>query len=117
MSTEIRSSPVPVLLTTQPIKLGSESFKVIRRMILRTIHQTNPGFFSGFYIFGSSDLINWQRLTGRNHISGLKRDVLLQRTGSKFKYFVVVFAGKFLPNSYVGDIDVSWDVKMANKLR
>lgn len=120
LSTEIKVDEwIDTLITTQPMMFGSESFKVIRRMILRTLHETRENVFnSGFYIFGSSDLINWQRVTGRNHISGKKRDILLQRSGSKFKYFIVVFAGKLkVLDSYIGDLNVSFDYKANNKLR
>lgn len=108
-----------VLLTSQPMMFGSESFKVIRRVILRTIHETQEGVFnSGFYLFGSSDLINWQRVTGRNHISGRKRDILLQRSGSKFKYFIFVFAAKLkVVGSYIAELQISFDYKANNKLR
>ena len=117
LSTETRSSYIQVLLTTQPMKFETDTFKVIKRMVLRTRHETETGTYSGFYYFGSSDLINWQRITGRNHISGKKRDILLQRSGSMFKYFVVVFSGRIKQDSYIGDLDIIFQHKLNNKLR
>ena len=117
LSSETYNDYVDVLLTTQPMKFGADSFKVIHRMILRTIHETPDSKYSGFYYFGSSDLINWQRITGRNHISGKKRDILLQRSGSKFKYFIVVFSANMKQGGYISTLDVQFQTKMGLKLR
>jgi hypothetical protein len=118
LSDETYDSSVNVLITTQPLKLqAGDSFKILHRTVLRTLYTPATGTHAGFYIFGSSDLINWQRLTGVNHLSGKKRDLLLTRVGTKHKYFIAVFAGKISQDSYVSSIDFQFYLKMSTKLR
>ena len=118
LSEESYDNTIDILLTSQPLKLGAgNTFKTIQRMFLRTIFETADNFNAGFYYFASSDLINWQRITGLNDIKGKKRDIRLARAGSKFKYFIVVFAGKVYQDAYIGSLDIEYQKKMNNKLR
>ena len=118
ISEETYTGNSSVLLTTQPLKFGvSDSFKVVNRMILRCKCTQKEGTHAGFYFFGSSDLINWQRITGVNHLDGVKRDFLLTRSGNMNKYYIVVFAGQIDQLSYIDSLDVTFDPKLNRKLR
>ena len=118
LSDETYDDSIDVLLTSQPLKLSAgDSFKVIHRIFLRAIFEVEATYNAGFYYFASSDLITWQRITGFNDITGKKRDVRLARSGSKFKYFIVVFAGKITQDSYLAKLNIEFQKKMGNKLR
>ena len=118
ISDETFVNTINVLLTTQPLKLGAgDNFKVLQRTVLRCLYTPAESTHAGFYLFGSSDLITWQRLTGINHLTGKKRDLLLTRSGSKFKYYIVVFTGNISQDSNIDSLDATIQMKMNNKLR
>jgi len=118
ISDEVYGDPVNVLITTQPLHLGSpEQFKTLDRILFTTICEAKLNTHAGFYYFGSSDLITWQFITGRNHLSGKLKNILLQRSGSRSKYFIIVITGQLLPDSFIGNIISSVRIKLGLKIR
>lgn len=117
ISDEDYSETVKTLLTTQPMKLGTEAFKTLQRTILRCRFTPEIGMNAGFYIFASNDLITWQRVKGINSLSGERIDIMLTRVGQKAKYYIFVFAGQISCDSYIDSLDTTIEMKLNNKLR
>ncbi|WP_163321698.1 hypothetical protein [Draconibacterium mangrovi] len=118
ISDEVYSEPIPTLITTQPLHLSApEVFKVVQRLRINTMLETKDNTHAGFYLFGSSNLIDWQFITGRNHLTGKIKNILLTRSGNKWKYYTVVIAADLKPNSNVNTITSIIQTKMDQKPR
>lgn len=117
LSDEDFTGSVQVLLTTRPIKLTDDSFKLIRRSVQRCQLNTTDGKFAAFYMFASNDLRKWQLITGNDRKEGYVTDIMISRAHTKAKYFIFVLTGDLEENSMINDIDVEFDPVLQNRLR
>jgi hypothetical protein len=117
MSDETFDSPVQVLLTTRPVKLTGNSFKLIRGAIQRCQLNTTDETFAAFYMFASNDLRKWQFMTGNDRKEGYVTDIRISRAQTKAKYFIFILAGSLEENSMINDIEIDFDPVLQSKLR
>lgn len=87
-------------IQSRPLKLGSDGYKCIERMIARInvngpLQSTtvNENMFS-MYVFGSRDMRNWYMIGAAQH-EGYTQSLQINKTSSKFRAFIVT-AGGFL---------------------
>ncbi len=117
LSDETFDNPVQVLLTTRPVKLTDNSFKLIRGAIQRCQLNTTDKTFAAFYMFASNDLRKWQFMTGNDRKEGYVTDIRISRAQTKAKYFIFILAGSLEENSMINDIEIDFDPVLQSKLR
>lgn len=101
---------------SQPID-APEVYKKIERLIFRCRYTTVAEKYPGFYIFASNDQLTWQLIGGKQKTGAQINDLLCQRSHGSAKYYMFVFAGFILGDSELKQIDLIYDIKLANKLR
>lgn len=91
-------TPVPVLLLTRPLKLHSQQYKTLHRLILRsrlkTLHDT------GLFAFASNDGENFILKSNLRLREGTHRDPdtgLIPR--ATYRYYALLFAANLYPDS------------------
>ena len=109
-------------IQSRPIKLGSDSYKVIERMIARVningpLESTpvNQNMFS-MYVFGSRDLRNWYMI-GANQWNGYSQSLQINKTSSKFRAFIVTAGGNLTRGSEFSYISATIGDYYTAKLR
>lgn len=110
------SENVAVLFQTKAIKLETESYKAVRRIILRGMLNTTKGKWSGFYVFGSYDAAKWAYLGGVQNKDEF-RDMVVKTLRTDCKYFKFVFAGEVSTDSYLTYLELENMYEEQGRLR
>lgn len=108
----------PVMIITNALSLElPDVFKKIEHMIGRAVVSTNTGTLSGFYLFATNDLDNYELVSGIQRSGDRLKDFLIQRSAGSCKFYTVVFNGYLSHDSAFSRVEISLISKMANKIR
>ena len=94
-------------IQSRPMKLGSDGFKSIERLIARInvngpLREENSRMFS-MYVYGSRDLRNWYMI-GASQYQGYTPLLQIGNTSSRFKAFIITMGGYLTRGSEVSYI-------------
>lgn len=110
------NSNTQVLLQTKAIKFDTESYKAMRRVILRGLLKVSAGKYAGFYVFGSYDAEKWAYLGGIQNKNEF-RDMVAKTLHTDCKYFKIVFAGELAHDSYINYLELESMYEEQGRLR
>lgn len=103
------SNPVPFLMVTRPLKLGSgDVFKTVDTIIQRGYLEKDDVMQA---LYASNDLRNW-------HLVYSSRDIYLRGfSGSPYKYFRIAVFGNLAENETITGATVQFTPQLSNKPR
>ncbi len=105
-----------VLIQTKPLKFNEESYKELRRVILRGLLKSDEGKVVGFYVFGSYDAKEWAYIGGIQNKDEF-RDMVAKVLHTDCKYYKIVFAGEVSYDSYVNYFELDVSGELQNRMR
>jgi hypothetical protein len=108
-----------ILIMTNAIKLGTDRYERLRRVIPRMTFEKAAGSIVGAYLFVSNDLQQWAIADGKElpqEWAGAFKDFAVLRCPCSVRYFAMLVAG-VVSKFTLTHFSIEYDTRYGNKIR